>query len=698
MAPSNDPLAKWSAKVSLRRGFVYDGVTGDGFEHRFPGWHQTPGMSEQHFDTTNSREQLQDLIGRAQTALVCPRAPLSVFVNQPKALFPAQTSRCDFSPNVVIIEITAPELPNLSFYDLPGIIGQSRDPKKPFLVQFVRDIVTDYIKDPDALILLACSLNNDIATSAAGGLVRAHGSEARCVGVLTKPDKSAEVSEELRDVLNGSEFPLGHGYFVVRNLSQPEIDQGLTHHDARQRERHFFSKAPWTTDFQRYESRFGTPNLQTFLSKKLAALVSDKLPIIREEIDNRLIDITNELGSIPETPSYSAVGIVARVVSSFALEVAQEMNHEFDHTNWWDDWEILQKAFYDALQAMKPKLKCGGRRDDSIFLHSLPGRSPEDSIVLDSDDEEGQNAQTSEAPETPAKKRKREADTPGLPIFKTPTKTPTKAKNTPNRRAKPSKSGNKPEPTDFSKEKKVFELDEIEAEIAAKSKSKVPGQVHHRVRKELMVLPTAKWELAVNLFFNTLEERLVKWLKTLFNKHFGSWNEAELYRRAWAAVDDIIQNNISEQRNVMAAGTLKDQKQVYIWPRETFEKEKAIYLSKYHDFRPTLRLKRYQEEMANHYDRDLTPKELKEMEKDAEVMKRVREEPYPNSVFDVMADVAAYYDIASSRFHNAICMRVESKFFTQLREELQAELVSTLAIFDGDDGMCLQPSSINTSH
>jgi hypothetical protein len=697
MAPSSDPLSKWSAKVSLRRGFDFDGVTGHGFEHRFPGWHQTSGMTEHHFATTDSHEQLQDLIGRAQTALVCPRAPLSVFINQPKALFPPENSRCDFSPNVVVIEITAPELPNLSFYDLPGIIGQSRDPKKPFLVQFVRDIVTDYIKDADALILLACSLNNDIATSAAGGLVRTHESEARCVGVLTKPDKSAEVSEELRDVLNGTEFPLGHGYFVVRNLSQPEIDQGLAHHDARQRERHFFSRAPWTTDFQQYESRFGTPNLQTFLSKKLAALVSDKLPFIREEIENRLSDITCELESIPETPSYSAVGIVAGVVSSFSTEVAQQMNHEFDHTNWWDDWETLQRAFFDALQAMKPKLKCGGQRDVGLFLHSLLGGRADNSIVLDSDDED-QDTRMSDVPETPVKKRKREVDTPGLPTFKTPTKTPTKAKNTPNRIAKPSKPAKKPEPADFVKEKKVFGLDEIEVEIAAKSKSKVPGQVHHRVREELMVLPTAKWELAVDLFFNTLEDKLRKWLKNLFNKYFGSWKDAQLYRSAWAEVDEIIQNNISEQRNVMAAGTLKDQKQVYIWPRETFENEKAIYLDKYHAFRPKLRLKKYQEEMADHYNRGLTPKEVKDMDKDPEVLNRVKEEPYPNSVFDVMADVAAYYDIAYPRFHNAICMRVESKFFTQLREELQAKLVSTLAIFDGDDGTYLPLTSIHTFH
>jgi hypothetical protein len=48
--------------------------------------------------------------------------------------------------------------------------------------------------------------------------------------VLTKPDRIPEGSrdEKLRAIFENKRFILGHGYFVVRNLGQDQIDDGLT--------------------------------------------------------------------------------------------------------------------------------------------------------------------------------------------------------------------------------------------------------------------------------------------------------------------------------------------------------------------------------------------------------------------------------------------------------------------------------------
>jgi hypothetical protein len=56
--------------------------------------------------------------------------------------------RCEFSPNIVCISITHPDLPALSFYDLPGIIGQAESPESQFLVKFVRDLCHRLRKRP----------------------------------------------------------------------------------------------------------------------------------------------------------------------------------------------------------------------------------------------------------------------------------------------------------------------------------------------------------------------------------------------------------------------------------------------------------------------------------------------------------------------------------------------------------------------
>ena len=80
------------------------------------------------------------------------------------------------------------------------------------------------------------------------------------IGVLTKPDRLPVGSraEKMKAVLNGDRFTLGHGYFVVKNPSQDDIDRGLTHRDARMEERQFFERTePWATTFRDYQVRLG---------------------------------------------------------------------------------------------------------------------------------------------------------------------------------------------------------------------------------------------------------------------------------------------------------------------------------------------------------------------------------------------------------------------------------------------------------
>jgi len=122
-------------------------------------------------------------------------------------------------------------------------------------------------------VLLACSLETDIANSAAAKIVRSSKAEDRAIGVLTKPDRLPQGSslKELQDVLQGRNYKLGHGYYVTRQPSQVELDDGIDHRKARSRELEFFSQNhPWNTAFDSFKNRFGTQQLQEKLSKLLA--------------------------------------------------------------------------------------------------------------------------------------------------------------------------------------------------------------------------------------------------------------------------------------------------------------------------------------------------------------------------------------------------------------------------------------------
>jgi hypothetical protein len=178
LEPLSDPNAPWTARVTLRRIFNYDGKKGRSPERRFPGWVPKAQPEIVDFAQFNDPNMLEDTIRRAQAAIISPWSDPKDFLDPAKDhIIPAQ--RCSFSPNVVCISISHADLPALSFYDLPGIVGQSDDLSE---VKFVKDLVIEYVKDPEALILVTCAMDNDIANSTAGGIARTLKATDRCIG------------------------------------------------------------------------------------------------------------------------------------------------------------------------------------------------------------------------------------------------------------------------------------------------------------------------------------------------------------------------------------------------------------------------------------------------------------------------------------------------------------------------------------
>ena len=113
----------------------------------------------------------------------------------PKRYMPGNVSaqedylQVKFSPNVIRLDISGQGLPNLSFYDLPGVINVSDTPEEGYLVNLVKNLVKEYVQAEDSINLLAIPMTDDPANSSASQLIRELGAEARTLGVLTKPDR-----------------------------------------------------------------------------------------------------------------------------------------------------------------------------------------------------------------------------------------------------------------------------------------------------------------------------------------------------------------------------------------------------------------------------------------------------------------------------------------------------------------------------
>lgn len=217
-----------------------------------------------HFVTVHDKSELETVLRRAQLAVLNPRQEPERFINADvTASHPLQV---EFSPNVICLEIQGPDLPELSFYDLPGAINVIEDGQDQSLVQWIEGLVCDYVRDEKTLILLACGADQDVNVVTSFRWLKNCKAEHRTVGVLTKVDLlSQDRMKYIQDIMCGK-FSLGRGWFATKQLSQEEIKRGV---DARKREADLFNSEPWASFPGDLQQRFGIPKLQEAVSRSL---------------------------------------------------------------------------------------------------------------------------------------------------------------------------------------------------------------------------------------------------------------------------------------------------------------------------------------------------------------------------------------------------------------------------------------------
>ena len=248
--------APWSCKVFLYKKYVYSSNTmrtarGLGATKQRPLGPWIPQDPETFpFYETKTKMEVPFILERAQLAILNPHMEYEDFL--PGSLADPPTAyQVKFSPNVIRLKISGPGLPNLAFHDLPGVINVSDNAEEEYLVQLVKNLVTDYIKEETCINLLALPMSDDPANSNALRLIGEVGAKARTIGVLTKPDRiqQCEDMQQWIQILNGERFELGHQYYVVKN----NADTGIDHQTARAEEKRFFdSERLWAHDLHKH--------------------------------------------------------------------------------------------------------------------------------------------------------------------------------------------------------------------------------------------------------------------------------------------------------------------------------------------------------------------------------------------------------------------------------------------------------------
>lgn len=203
------------------------------------------------------------------------------------------------SSGVIDITLEAPDVPNLTLIDLPGIVHATTTGQSESMVSQVSELVDSYLQQERTLILAVLESHRDVATQDI--LTRARKVDPdglRTIGVLTKPDlveagNEAGVMQLLRD----NECPLLHGYYVVKGRGPS--DQTQPRDEALRADSAFFESGPFA---DAPSERCGVPALASKLSELLVAHIRKCLPQLADDVRTTLASTKTELGTMGRAP------------------------------------------------------------------------------------------------------------------------------------------------------------------------------------------------------------------------------------------------------------------------------------------------------------------------------------------------------------------------------------------------------------
>ncbi|KFA81327.1 hypothetical protein S40288_08302 [Stachybotrys chartarum IBT 40288] len=202
-----------------------------------------------------------------------------------------------FSDDILRIEVSGPDQHHLSVVDVPGLFHNPTKYQTREDLSVIRRLIETYTTDARTIILAVMDARNNLANQEVFKMARAADPAGiRTVGIITKCDalQSGDEQNVLKIAQNGVEN-LQHGWFVVRNRSTKEIQDGVTIAERHDRERKFFRTSPWN---ELSKDRVGVKALQPFLGQLLYEHIRREFPALIKEIEELYMETQRKLEAL----------------------------------------------------------------------------------------------------------------------------------------------------------------------------------------------------------------------------------------------------------------------------------------------------------------------------------------------------------------------------------------------------------------
>jgi replication fork clamp-binding protein CrfC len=196
------------------------------------------------------------------------------------------------SSTPINLKVYSTEVINLTLVDLPGITRVPIGDQPPDIEVQIRNMVLDFIRPHNAVILAVTAGNSDLSNSDALKLARdVDPAGERTLGVITKLD-IMDAGTNALSVLTGQVIPLKLGYIGVVNRSQKDIIDNKAVRAALSDEKAYFESHPV---YKSIAARCGIPHLARTLQKLLLQHINAFLPTLRARLLDMRTDAVREL-------------------------------------------------------------------------------------------------------------------------------------------------------------------------------------------------------------------------------------------------------------------------------------------------------------------------------------------------------------------------------------------------------------------
>ncbi|KAJ4270546.1 hypothetical protein NW762_002234 [Fusarium torreyae] len=687
---SHDP----SCRVWLRKEYTYQPPPGGEISESdvtdrdpfFP-WRKLPSTAIHEFKTMIDHSEIEDVLRWAQIAILNDDKTPELFVPGSGSIAlntpidrAADTVTAKFSPNIVALEIKGPELPDLSFYDMPGIFQNPADARDDYLVSVVRNLSREYIQHPSAIIMCSMPMNSDAENSSTFGLVRRMGALNRTIGVLTKADLIPEGGnhEQWLSIMREQAHVTGLGYFITSRPQGKDLDE------LKKWEEHVFvdhSLERWPATFHGFSDRCGVEKLKAFLSEKLGQEFAKSLPHIKQTLKHHLDNIVEQLNKLPELPSNVELEVQTSVMEFGELARSQLKPSEFSK-----HFVPLPDNFRDCLLDMKPKFTLKDSSDIPVMEIS-DDESDAGSVVTVTNPNTPSKRRSMAPPVTPSKRARIDQMPNGTPFHGQVKPEDSRASSVARSSPAPRRATFPAPFTPFSGVGRGFRtLRQVRDEIKAKTRAGVPDIITEEVYNDMCREAIEPWAGPMKAFLNQVMNLLNEMLDKALANSFARLNKRLIYRECKKILTDYLEERRRETIGALELVYRLETYGLFTVNQEAFrryQKDEQVLLTRY---RHQMRM-----QAAGYGDgRPPVPWESLTEEKRALDDKRREAELGklgPDSFereLEVVAYVRGYYRLAALRFADAVALHITNGMIPYIQRNLPYHLDRKLGLAGAD--------------